>query len=209
MKKQFALAIALAAASFGALAGELSYNYIEGGYVRTDINNLGDGDGFAVNGSVALGEQFHLFGGYSMQDASESGVNIDLDAFRIGAGWNHALGDRVDFIARAAYEHSEADASVAGFGSIDGETDGYSIEAGFRGLTSLDGDIEGWILGGFADTNDVDVGGVSLQIDEEEDDQFYGRVGGQVKFNPTWGIVAEGMFAEDSHQLFVGVRASF
>ena len=151
MKKQLALAIALAAASFGTLAGELSYNYIEGGYVRTDINNLGDGDGFAVNGSVALGEQFHLFGGYSMQDASESGVDIDLDALRIGAGWNHALGERVDFIARAAYERSETDASVAGFGSIDGETDGYSIEAGFRGLTSLDGDIEGWILGGYAD----------------------------------------------------------
>ena len=209
MKKQLALAVALAAASFAATAGELSYSYVEGGYLRTDINNLGDGDGFAVNGSVALNESFHLFGGYSMQDASEQGVDVDLDALRIGAGWNHAMGDRVDFVARAAYEHSEVDAGIAGFGSIDGESDGYSIEAGFRGMTSMDGTVEGWLLGGFADLNDADVEGINLQLDEDEDDQFYARVGGQVKFNPTWGIVAEGMFAEDSHQLFLGVRASF
>lgn len=209
MKKQLALAIALAAASFGAIAGELSYNFVESGYIRTDINNLGDGDGFAVNGSVALNDSFHLFGGYSMQDASEDGVDVDLDALRIGAGWNHALDERVDFIARAAYERSEADVSVAGFGSASGEADGYSLEAGFRGLLSLDGDVEGWILGGYTDLNNAEVENIDVELDEDEDDQFYGRVGGQVKFNPTWGIVAEGMFAEDAHQLFLGVRASF
>jgi Ax21 family sulfation-dependent quorum factor len=209
MKKQLGLAIALAAASFAATAGELSYSYVEGGYLRTDINNLGDGDGFAVNGSVALNDSFHLFGGYSMQDASEDGVDVDLDAMRVGAGWNHALGERLDFVARAAYERSEADFSVPGFGSFNGETDGYSLEAGLRGLTSLDGNIEGWLMGGYADLNHVEFEGVSVETDEREDDEFYARVGGQVKFNATWGIVAEGMFAEDAHQLFLGVRASF
>lgn len=209
MKKQIVLALALATTAFAATAGELSYTFVEGGYLRTDINNLGDGDGFGVNGSVALNDSFHLFGGYSMQDASEDGVDVDMDSFRLGAGWNHALSERADFIARAAYERTEIDVSATGFGSVDGEVDGYSVEAGFRGLTSLDGDVEGWIFGGYADANDVEAGGISFETDEDEDDQFYARVGGQVKFNPTWGIVAEGMFAEDAHQLFLGVRASF
>ena len=209
MKKQLALAAALAFASFAATAGDLSYSYVEGGYVRTDIDDLGDGDGFGVNGSVAVHDNVFLFGGYSMQDADESGVEVDLDAMRLGAGFNWALNDRADFLAQAGWERAETEVSFNQFGDGDARADAWFIEGGFRGLLSVDGDIEGWALAGYTDIHDLDAGGLDVTIDEDEDDEVYGRAGMLFKFNPTWGVVAEGRFASDVRQYFVGVRASF
>ena len=209
MKKQLALAAALALASFAATAGDLSYSYVEGGYVRTDIDDLGDGDGFGVNGSVAVHDNVFLFGGYSMQDASEYGVEVDLDALRLGAGFNWALNDRADFVATAAWERTETDVGIDGLGSFDVEADGYALEAGFRGQLSVDGDIEGWAMAGYADVDSMEIEGNDVGTDEDEDDEVYGRAGMLFKFNPTWGVVAEGRFASDVRQYFVGVRASF
>ena len=209
MKKQLGLALALAVASFGTLAGELSYTYVEGGYVHADIDGTDDVDGFGLNGSAALGENFHIFGGYSMLEGSEDGIDTDVDEMRLGLGYNHAINDRTDFVARAAYERADASVAVPGFGSFDFDSDGYSIEGGFRGLLSMDGTIEGWAMAGFADLDDVEADGINLQIDEEGDDEFYGRVGLQAKFSPTWGVVGEGRFSSDASQYFVGLRASF
>lgn len=209
MKKQLALACLLATASFAATAGDIGYSYVEGGYVRTDIDQIGDGDGFGVNGSVAVHDNVFLFGGYSMQDASEQGVEVDLDAMRLGAGFNWALGKRADFVATAAYERTEWDVSVVDLGSAEARVDGYSLEAGFRGQLSVDGDIEGWAMAGYADIDDVEAGGMEFETEEGEDDDVYGRAGLLFKFNPTWGVVAESRFNSDARQYFVGVRASF
>lgn len=209
MKKQIALALALAASSFAATADEMRYSYVEGGYIRTDIDGMGDGDGFGVNGSVAVHKNVHLFAGYSMQSASEQGIDVDLDDLQVGVGFNTSITDRADFVARAAYQRAEMDIDVPGFGSFDGEADGYSLEAGFRGQLSIDGDIEGWLFGGYSKLDSAEVEGMSVDTSEGDDDGVYGRAGLLFKFNPTWGVVAEGRFAEDANQLFLGVRASF
>ena len=207
MKKQLALAVALAAASFAVSADELSYNYIEAGYVRTDIDNLGDGDGYGVNGSAALGEVIHLFGGYSAQEGSENGVEVDLDQLRVGLGVNYAISERADLLARFAYERGETDISVANLGTVSGEADGYSLELGVRG--ALASNFEGWVLAGYADLDQAEFEGVVLDTDEDEEDEVYGRIGAQFKFTPTWGVVAEGLIASDTNSVFVGLRASF
>jgi len=209
MKKQIVLALALAAASLGANAGELSYSYVQGGYARTHIDNLGNGDGFGVDGSVAVSNNVHIFGGYTMQSASEDGIDVDLNSARLGVGFNTPINQRADFIARAAYERADVDVDVPGYGSFDGNADGYSLEAGFRGQLSVDGDIEGWVLGGYAKLDSAEVEDISLDTDSGDDDEFYGRAGLLFKFNPTWGVVAEGRFAQDANQVLVGIRASF
>ena len=209
MKKQIVLALALATASFAATAGELSYSYVQGGYARTHIDNLGNGDGFGVDGSVAVSKNVHIFGGYTMQSASEDGIDVDLNSTRLGVGFNTAINERADFIARAAYERADVDVDVPGFGSFDGNADGYSLEAGFRGQLSVDGDIEGWVLGGYAKLDSAEVEDISLDTDSGDDDEFYGRAGLLFKLNPTWGVVAEGRFAQDANQVLVGIRASF
>ena len=96
-----------------------------------------------------------------------------------------------------------------GLGSVDAKADGYSVEAGFRGQLSLDGDIEGWAMAGYADLGEAAVAGFDIDLDEDEDDEVYGRAGLLFKFNPTWGAVAESRFNSDARQFFVGVRASF
>jgi len=209
MKKQIVLALALAAASLGANAGELSYSYVQGGYARTHIDNLGNGDGFGVDGSVAVSKNVHIFGGYTMQSASEDGIDVDLNSTRLGVGFNTPINERADFIARAAYERADVDVDVPGFGSFDGNADGYSLEAGFRGQLSVDGDIEGWVLGGYTKLDNAEVEDIELDTAGSDDDEFYGRAGMLFKFNPTWGVVAEGRFAQDANQVLVGIRASF
>lgn len=209
MMKKIALALVLAGASFAATAGEMSYSYVEGGYARTHIDGLGSGDGFGVDGSVAVHKNIHVFGGYSMQSASEEGIDVDLDHTRLGVGFNTSINDRADFVARAAYERADVDVDVPGFGNIDGKADGWSLEAGFRGQLSVDGDIEGWLMAGYAKLDSAEVENIELDTDGADDDEFYGRAGMLFKFNPTWGVVAEGRFTSDAQEAFVGVRASF
>jgi hypothetical protein len=44
---------------------------------------------------------------------------------------------------------------------------------------------------------------------QDIDGDFSGNIGGQNKFNPTWGITGDIEFAKDSAIYTVGVRASF
>lgn len=191
MKRTLLALPLLAALPFAASAAEgVSYNYVEGGYVRTDISNSGtnnDADGWSLGGSAAVAPNFHLFGNYSRQSISHT--DIDLDNLRIGAGYNRELNPKVDLLARAAYERYETD-----FGSASFKQDGYSVEAGVRG--AMTPNLEGYALAGYEDTEDFD-------------GDFYGKLGAQVKFNPTWGINGEVKFADGDTQVFVGPRISF
>lgn len=203
MKKQFVLAALLAAAPFAATAGNLNYTFVEGGYVRTNIDSIGDGDGVAVAGSAAVGSMFHVFGAYSKQEADESAVNVDLDQFRVGFGVNYSLTDNADLLARVAYEYSDLDSGTRAL-IADAKADGYSVEAGVRAAFGTR--LEGWALGGYGRVEDAKINNVNVDID---DGDFYGRVGVLAKLNPTWGVVAEGTFNDDSQTVFAGLRASF
>ena len=94
----FALGL-LAALPFAASAADgLSYNYVEAGYVATNLDGLPDADGFGLRGSVAFHPNFHLFGDYSKQDVD--GTSVDVDEWRVGLGYNHSLSPRADLLTR-------------------------------------------------------------------------------------------------------------
>lgn len=196
MKKHFALAVLLAAASFAASAGELSYSYIEGGYANVEIDT-GDAlagdvdfDGFQIRGSAAVSESFYLHGGYGNVTNDEAGVDIDFSEIQIGVGYRHGLSDRADLITELSYIKQEID--FDGFGSVD--ADGGRISVGVRGLMA--DNFEGYVKGSYTDGGDFD-------------GEFSGVVGAQFKFNQTWGLVGEVEAGEDLTKLMVGVRASF
>lgn len=172
------VAAPLAASAQDARSG-LSYNYVQGGYVRTNTDNA-DADGWGLGGSVAVHPNFHLFGNYSTQEVDH--VNIDVDQWRLGAGYNRSISDRTDFVGTVAYEKFDA-------GSADLE--GYSLEAGVR--SSLAPAFEGYALAGYEDG-------------DQYDGDFYGRLGGTVKFNPNWGVNADVKIADGDTQWFVGPR---
>ena len=191
MKRSLLALTLLAALPFAASAAEgVSYSYVEGGYTATDTD-FGDADGFSVNGSGAIAPNFHVFGGYTRQttdDFTDLGIRfpgVDVDQYRVGVGYNHEISPRMDLLTRVAYERTEV-------GSED--LDGYSVEAGVRG--ALSPMIEGYALAGYEDGSDFD-------------GDFYGRVGGQVKFNPTWGLSGDVKFADGDTQYFIGPRITF
>lgn len=190
----------LAASLFAALplavsaqeAAGLNYNYVEGGYVSTNTD-AGDADGFGTNASVALAPNFHLFGGYSTQDIDDSDINVDQ--FRIGAGYNVGIAANTDLVARAAYEKYKTDDFTIGGVRFAGEDlDGYSAEVGVR--SALAPNFEGYAMAGYEDG-------------DEFDGDVYGRLGAQVKFNRNWGVSGDVKFADGDTQWFVGPRFSW
>jgi Ax21 family sulfation-dependent quorum factor len=162
-------------------ADGLSYNYVEGGYVATNTDPA-DADGWGVNGSAALSDNFHLFGGYAKQDLKDFDANFDQ--WRFGLGYNRAIAPNADLLARVAYENVDAGGGIS--------SDGYSVEAGLRG--ALAPSFEGYALAGYEDGNDID-------------GDFYGRLGATAKFNPNWGVTAEVKLVQGGdNQWFVGPR---
>lgn len=188
MKRSLLALTLLAALPFAASAAEgVSYSYVEGGYVNTDIEGTGtntDADGFAIGGSGAIHPNFHVFGNYANQEID--GTNIDFDQWRVGVGYNQEISPKLDLVTRVAYEKFDAG---SGF-----DFDGYSVEAGVRG--ALTPNFEGYALAGYEDS-------------DEFDGDFYGRVGAQVKFNQTWGLTGEVKLADGDAQYFVGPRITF
>lgn len=204
--KRSLIALALAATlPFAASAANgLNYNYIEGGYVATNLDsNDGDidADGVGVNASIALSPNFHVFGSFNTQESDAfdflgSRVETDVNQWRVGVGYNAPIANHTDLVARAAYEKFEADdVTVDGqrYDINDGD-DGYSVEVGVR--SALTANLEGYAFAGYEDYgNDAD--------------DFYGRLGAQIKFNPNWGISGDVKFADGDTQWFIGPRFSW
>ena len=182
MKKSLLALTLLAAAPFAASAAEgVSYNYVEGGYTATNLSDgLPDADGWGVKGSVAIAPNFHLFGDYTTQEFDDT--NVDIDNYRFGVGYNHEISQRADLITRVAYERYKVPGD---------HLNGYSAEVGVR--SAFTDNIEGHAFAGYEDFGDGA-------------DDFYGRLGAQVKFNPNWGLSGDVKFADGDTQWFVGPR---
>lgn len=218
MKKRFVLAAMLAAVPFVASAQDngLSYTYVEGGYNQLRIDHdedelLGDfdADGAYLRGSVAISPSFYLFGSYASGEDSDS-VSIDLGLDELyeakvddeltttefGVGYHMPMGERVDFIGELAYFRMEEEFKISdeeGTVSDKWHVNGGRASVGLRGGNER---AEGWVKVGYLDASDFS-------------GNFVGSVGGQFKFNRTWGVVGEvEVFDELSHYM-VGVRASF
>ena len=193
---------ALSLSAAASAADGVSYNYIEAGYAATRLHDSDiDADGFGANASVALHPNFHLFGGYSGQQSDQfivggANVEVDVDQWRVGLGYNHAIAGNTDLVACAAYEKFEVDdVTVNGVRFDSGEGgDGYSAEVGVR--SALMPNFEGYALAGYEDYGD-------------DGDDFYGRVGAQLKFNQSWGVNGDVKFADGDIQYFVGPRLTW
>lgn len=184
--KRTLLALALTAAlPFAAQASDLSYTYIEGGYVGLNTDPV-DTDGVGFNASAALGDKFHIFGGYTRSEFDNT--NVDLDTWNIGLGYNHELSRNADLIARVGYEEFNID--LPGLPAFDS----WFTEVGVR--AALGTKFEGWALAGYQDGDNL--GG-----------EYYAKLGGLVKFNRAWGLSGEVKFINGDQQYFIGPRVSF
>lgn len=111
-----------------AQAAELSYDYLELGWVNTDIDVPGagdvDGDGFGIGGSYAITDNVHVFAGYQTVDLD---FGVDLNALQIGAGYNRSIAPGTDFVGQLAYVDGEIDTNIGDF-----DDSGFGLSAGLR-----------------------------------------------------------------------------
>lgn len=185
--KLSALALACALPFAASAADGISYNYVQAGY--TAINSDLDAKGWGAEGSVAVAPNFHVFGSYANYNVDgffPAFNDVNIDAWRIGAGYNTAISNKVDFVGRAAYEKLDAGSGA--------NADGYSLEAGVR--ASLAPKLEGYAMLGYEDGDGYN-------------GDAYGRLGAHVKFNQNWGLAADVKVASGDTQWMVGPRLTW
>ncbi len=125
-----AAALLLAALPLAGQAAEPRYTYAEAGYFDFDVDDVDvDGDGFAVGGSLALTEMFHVTASY--QDGETDRFNLDFSQLEIALGLNYKLQPGLDVVGRVGYVDVEVDTP---FG--DADDDGYSLEALLRWMAN-------------------------------------------------------------------------
>jgi len=180
--------LVLAAAPLAAHADDMSYSFVDLGYVETDIDGIGpSADGFGLRGSVAFAGNYFAFAEYS----SQSVRGVDIDQTAVGIGGHYGLAENLDLVGRAGWFKVDLSAP----GGINADDDGYLVDLGLRGRVTEGVELEGGI-------RYSDLGG-------NNGDDTSGFVGGRFHFNKTWAVGAEYQDGNDSSSIFAYVRASF
>ena len=170
-----------------AQAEGFDYTYVEVGYISADFDTAGisvDGDGFGINGSFAINDDYHLFAEYSSLGFDFS---IDLNQLAVGAGMHYGLSPTIDFVGTLAYLDAEVD---SGFGSV--SEDGFGIGIGVRGRLNSTFEWEAGI-------DYADVGGSNTSF----------GVDGRYYFTDTVAAGAGVTFDDDVNIFAVGIRVEF
>jgi hypothetical protein len=213
MRKTLITAALLAACPLAAHATDgLSYTYAEAGLTRAELD-MGDdtlkANGGYLRGSYALTDATYVHGSFSRVSDSESAYGLkvegDLDQYELGLGWHMPMSDRVDFLAEAAYVRLDLQMKLSGipadsgYAYLNGKYDFDAVNAGrvslgLRGTPSAR--TEAWVKAGAMDGSKMD-------------SEFVGHLGGQFKFNQTWGLIGEVQWLGENTLYSAGVRASF
>ena len=165
-----------------------NYTFLEAGFVTADFDSSGvdvDGDGFEINGSFAINDDYHLFAEYSSLGFDFS---IDLNRLAVGAGVHFDLSPTIDFVGTLAYLDYEVDTGL--FGSV--SEDGYGIGIGLRG--TLQNDFE-WEAG----IDYADVGGSDTTL----------RLDGRYYFTDAFAVGVGAALDDDVNVYSIGFRMEF
>ena len=205
MRKTLIVAALLAACPLAAQATDgLSYTYAEAGLTRAELD-MGDdtlkANGGYLRGSYALTDATYVHGSFSRVSDSESAYGLkvegDLDQYELGLGWHMPMSDRVDFLAEAAYVRLDLTVKASYMGNSASDSDALNagrVSLGLRGTPSAR--TEAWVKAGAMDGSKMD-------------SEFVGHLGGQFKFNQTWGLIGEVQWLGENTLYSAGVRASF
>lgn len=187
-----------------AAADKVSYSFAEVSYVYSQAD-LGpvfgtiDGDGGRIEFSAEVVDNFYLLGGFETLELDSSLIApLDVETWSAGAGWHTDLGsgtttrggyrrDRWSFFAEAQYQSLD----VTG---ASGNTDGFSVDLGFRGVNHTNFEFIGSV--GYLEYEDAD-GDVTVE----------GRL--LYKFSDNFGVTFGASWLEDFARGFIGVRYNF
>jgi hypothetical protein len=161
-----------------------NYTYVDLSYVRADLDRGPTVDGFGVDGSLRVSNELHLVGGYERL----TGSNLTVDLYRVGLGYQQALVQGTDFVARGGLARTKIDANRFGSDS----DNGWFAQAGVR--SALTDSLE---LNAFLTHSDA--GGSRTSID----------VGGVYYVTSIVGITLGASFSDDENIYKGGIRFAF
>lgn len=194
LKKLAVLATLAVAAPLAAQAEGLSYNYVEGRYVNTDIDDVDvDVDGYDINASGLIAPNFFLFGSYGQQETeSINNGKLEYTTGTFGLGWRMPLNNQVDLVAKGGLLYGEIDGKGSASGLDDDDT-GFLLNGGVRALLMPNFEVNGGVT--YADVLD--------------DDETTLDVGAVFSFTPAFAAVAGASFGSDANAYSAGLRFNF
>lgn len=137
MRKLGALcAAALIGLPLSAMAEGLSYNYLEGGYVSSELDDADvDADGYRAKLSVLINEGIYVHGGYAEAETDENaiGATFTTKSITAGLGARFEVFDATDLNIEAAWINGKLERDGAAV-DTDVEDDGYTLGVGVRHL---------------------------------------------------------------------------
>ena len=198
--KPLLIAGALAALPLSAFAQNLSYSYLEGGYLKATQEDGNaddfDFDGFTVGASGKIGENFFLFGDYrQLESDTVGGTRVDINTGRVGLGFIIPVNANFDITAGggAAFAKFDYKGSGAGLTPDDNDDTGYFVQSIARAkvLPALE------INGGYR---------YEKVFDESEST---GLIGAVFNFTPAFAAVGNYEFGDDFNSYVLGGRFNF
>jgi hypothetical protein len=175
------------ATSATAQSSDFRYSYLEGGYLRADLDSPNvNGDGLFVGGSVLVAESLILSADYDYVDFDRG---IDVRSLELGLGVPLPVAPGLDIVIRGGYIDAKLDTRFGDFND-----DGFFA-----------GGLARWMVGPQVELN----GGLKyVDLDESGSDVVF-TVGGLVNVRPDLAVLAGFEFADDSDLLSLGFRYYF
>lgn len=180
------LALVLAAP---AMAGDLSYNYLQVGYQKAELDVDGfdiDGDGFGIGGSFELNDNFFALVDYGTADFD---FDVEASTLSAGVGYHSGISPTTDFFVALSFVKAEVE--IPGFGSVD--EDGFGATIGLRGMIS----------------DQVELFGAVSYVDLGNDDNTSIGGGAWYKLTDTFALGANLQTDEDVTSYGVAARLHF
>ncbi len=182
-KLAIATALVAAAALPAAAVASPSYTYVGAGYVGVDPSGASTLDGFGLEASVALQENFHLMGNFLRAKDSP----FTLQRTRVAGGYNMAVNPRTDFVARLGWSFAKFSQSNVG----SAKDDGVFGQVGVRGMV----------------TPDLELNTFLTYDDVEEKVSF--DVGGVYNFTPEFSALLGYTYSSSLETWNIGLRYNF
>jgi hypothetical protein len=153
------VALIMTVAVLPAHASELTYTFLDFQYLQQEVQATGtqnpvpvqtvsidshDGDGIAIDGSLAIGSRFFAGGGFRTSIIDVEGLitnpltevqvsdNYDVIFTRLSAGYLQPIGTTFDLIVEISYDSTEFDFGSFAGENFDVEGSGAGARAGFR-----------------------------------------------------------------------------
>ena len=193
MKRKLSLvaaALALMAPIAATQAEGIGYNYVDLGYVTTDVDGFNkDADGFVLRGSLEVVDNWFVYGRYVDQSIKFAGSDIDVERFSVGGGYAWTFAENMDLFGKLGYTQVEGE-----FGHASADDDGYELGVGIRARPLSALELEGSI-------NYVD-------LSDAGDDTALG-VAALWYIADHLALAVEGEFADEEKTYGIGFRWEF